>query len=222
MKIKHEKKIRFAFYVSGAASRLIKLLETHSAVIKDTILVVNDNAPNVRLGRLLLKNRFQYVEIDYKKRDLILRDKNIYISNLLFEKFKAFDIDYCFCFGGRILKGELVRAYKNKIINFHPSVLPSFPGLKAIDQALHNRSYLLGNTAHFIDEGIDTGPVIMQCILNYKNYLTYESVLSLQIPMVEQIYRWIIDKRLIMNGDEVTIRDADYASTIFYPKLEIK
>ncbi|HCM82161.1 MAG: Phosphoribosylglycinamide formyltransferase [Microgenomates group bacterium GW2011_GWC1_43_11] len=216
------KNIRLAFYVTGSALRLLKLLKRNSVVIKDTVLVVNDDIPDVRLNALLSKNDIPYIEVNYRDLGLISDQKNIFISNLLLEKFNEYDIDYCFCFGGRILKGNLLRVYKNRIINFHPSILPSFPGIKSIDQALHKTSFLLGNTAHFIDEGIDTGPVIMQSILHRKKYATYESILGLQIPMIEQIYRWIIDNRLITINNSVDIKGADYTQTIFYPKLEVK
>lgn len=220
MKIKNKKrKASFAFYVSGSASRLLKLLEKHSVVIENTALVVNDNAPNIQLNKLLSPEDIQYVGINYTDLGLVGDEKNIYISKLLLEKFKKHNIDYCFCFGCRILKGELLDTYKNKIINFHPSILPSFPGMKSVDQALNNNSFLLGNTAHFIDKGVDTGPVIMQSIIHSKNYSTYESVFSLQIPMIEQIYYWIMDEKLSIVDNKVLIKDADYTSTIFYPRL---
>ena len=78
--------------------------------------------------------------------------------------------------------GKLLEAYRNKIINFHPSLLPSYPGLNAIDKAIEGNSLLLGNTAHFIDEKVDTGPIIMQSILPISLFNHYEDVLSLQIP----------------------------------------
>lgn len=217
-----KQKILFAFYVSGGASRLLKLIEQYSVVIEDTVLVVNDNAPNAQLGALLFERKIQYIEINYADLGLMANEKNVYISKLLLEKFKEYNINYCFCFGGRILKGDLLNAYKNRIINFHPAILPMFPGVKSIDQAISKNAFLLGNTAHFIDEGVDTGPVIMQSILHNENYSTYESVLDMQLPMIEQIYHWIVDERLVVVGNKVTIKNADYASTMFYPQLERK
>ena len=62
----------------------------------------------------------------------------------------------------RILSPFFVNIYKNRIINIHPSLLPSFPGIHSQQQALDYGVKITGCTAHFIDEGIDTGPIIMQ------------------------------------------------------------
>ncbi len=62
----------------------------------------------------------------------------------------------------RILKGEFLRAFVNRVINIHPSLLPSFPGLEAWRQALDYGVKVTGCTVHFVDQGIDTGPIIVQ------------------------------------------------------------
>ncbi len=62
----------------------------------------------------------------------------------------------------RILKGEFLRVFKDRVINIHPSLLPSFPGLDAWKQALDYGVKHTGVTVHFVDQGIDTGPIIAQ------------------------------------------------------------
>ncbi len=62
----------------------------------------------------------------------------------------------------RILKGEFLRVYANRVVNIHPSLLPSFPGLEAWRQALEYGAKVTGCTVHFVDQGIDTGPIIVQ------------------------------------------------------------
>jgi phosphoribosylglycinamide formyltransferase-1 len=62
----------------------------------------------------------------------------------------------------RILKGELLRAFAQKVINIHPALLPAFPGLEAWKQALDYGAKMTGVTVHFVDQGIDTGPIIAQ------------------------------------------------------------
>jgi phosphoribosylglycinamide formyltransferase 1 len=62
----------------------------------------------------------------------------------------------------RILKGEFLQAFAERVINIHPSLLPSFPGLEAWKQALDYGVKITGCTVHFVDQGIDSGAIIAQ------------------------------------------------------------
>ncbi|MDX1951677.1 MAG: phosphoribosylglycinamide formyltransferase [Verrucomicrobiota bacterium] len=62
----------------------------------------------------------------------------------------------------RILKGEFLRMFENRVINIHPSLLPAFPGLEAWKQALEYGVKVTGCTVHYVDQGVDTGPIISQ------------------------------------------------------------
>ena len=62
----------------------------------------------------------------------------------------------------RILKGEFLRAFPDRVVNIHPSLLPSFPGLEAWKQALDHGVKVTGCTVHFIDQGVDSGAIIAQ------------------------------------------------------------
>ena len=62
----------------------------------------------------------------------------------------------------RILKGEFLRAFEGRVVNIHPSLLPAFPGLEAWKQALNYGVKVTGCTVHFVDQGVDTGPIIAQ------------------------------------------------------------
>ena len=61
-----------------------------------------------------------------------------------------------------LLTADFIRAYAGRIINVHPALLPAFPGLRAIEQALDYGVTVGGVTIHFVDEGVDTGPVLLQ------------------------------------------------------------
>jgi len=62
----------------------------------------------------------------------------------------------------RILKGEFLRAFPQRVLNIHPALLPAFPGLEAWKQALDYGAKVSGCTVHFVDQGIDTGPILVQ------------------------------------------------------------
>ena len=62
----------------------------------------------------------------------------------------------------RILKGEFLRVFEQRVINIHPSLLPAFPGLAAWKQALDYGVKVAGCTVHYVDQGVDTGPIIAQ------------------------------------------------------------
>ena len=62
----------------------------------------------------------------------------------------------------QLLSPEFVARFRNRIVNVHPALLPSFPGLDAIGQALEHGVQITGVTVHFVDEGVDSGPILLQ------------------------------------------------------------
>lgn len=84
----------------------------------------------------------------------------------------------------RILKSEFVRRFQNQIINVHPSLLPAFPGLDSQKQALDYGVKVAGCTVHFVEEGVDTGPIILQKAIAIAPEWT-EKELSLAILVEE-------------------------------------
>jgi phosphoribosylglycinamide formyltransferase-1 len=62
----------------------------------------------------------------------------------------------------QLLAPEFIARFRGRIVNVHPALLPSFPGLEAVQQALDHGSWVTGVTVHFVDEGVDSGPIIYQ------------------------------------------------------------
>jgi phosphoribosylglycinamide formyltransferase 1 len=62
----------------------------------------------------------------------------------------------------QLLSSEFVTRFRNRVINVHPALLPAFPGIDAVQQAIDHGSKITGVTVHFVDEGVDSGPIIMQ------------------------------------------------------------
>ncbi|MCM8763971.1 MAG: phosphoribosylglycinamide formyltransferase [Candidatus Omnitrophica bacterium] len=82
------------------------------------------------------------------------------------------------CLAGfmRIIKKPFFNAFRGRIINIHPSLLPSFPGIEAWKQAIDYGVKFSGCTVHFIDEGVDTGPIILQAVVPVLNDDTPETL----------------------------------------------
>ncbi len=78
----------------------------------------------------------------------------------------------------RVLTPLFVRHYKNRIINIHPALLPSFPGVDAAKQALEYGVKYSGCTVHFVDDGVDTGPIILQAIVSIGDSDTEQTLLE--------------------------------------------
>lgn len=180
----------YAIYCSGNATRVIKFYKKYNITEFPLKIIVYDG------GNLVieeeLKNVFGEKLINFKH-DITLTKKqqSDSFSSFLLNQFKTKEIDFVFCFGSKILKKKLINQFKNKIINFHPSLLPKYPGLNSIDQAIQNNESELGNTAHYIDEGVDTGQIILQSRINSKEFVNYDTVLDLQIEMLRILWNTI-------------------------------
>ncbi|MCK4846616.1 MAG: phosphoribosylglycinamide formyltransferase [Deltaproteobacteria bacterium] len=112
----------------------------------------------------------------------------------------------------RILSPVIIEAFPLKIINIHPSLLPSFPGLDVQEAALKAGVRFSGCTVHFIDTGVDTGPIIIQAVVPVLNNDTVRE-LSIRILKEEhRIYpeavRLIVEGRVTVKGQQVMINDS--------------
>lgn len=214
--------INFGFYVSGNATTLKKFIMKHSdsKLLSQLKIVISDNPNDKELESFFktLEVKVSYFDSSrYEKKQI-----NTELSNFILENFEKYTIGFGFVFGGRILKGLLLSKYKNKLINFHPAILPSFKGIKAIDQALKANAFLLGNSAHIVVEDVDSGAIVMQNILHRNNFNDYYDVLDKQIDMLYQIILWINENRILINDDYVNIENADYSISEYIPRLEFK
>ena len=110
----------------------------------------------------------------------------------------------------RILSPYFIRTYKNRIMNIHPALLPSFPGLRAQKQAIEYGVKISGCTVHFVDEGVDSGPIILQKAIEVSDDDTEESLAEKILKEEHQIYPQAIqlfsEGRLIIKGRRVFIK----------------
>lgn len=115
------------------------------------------------------------------------------------------------CLAGymRLLSPEFVRKYKMRIMNIHPSLLPSFPGLNSQKKALDYGVKVTGCTVHFVDEGLDSGPIIAQKHVSVLEKDTYETLSGRILEQEHILYPFCIrlfsEKRLFVEGRKVIV-----------------
>ena len=116
------------------------------------------------------------------------------------------------CLAGfmRILSPAFVRAWQGRLMNIHPSLLPAFPGLHAQQQALHHGVRIAGATVHFVDEGVDTGPIVLQAAVPVEATDTEETLAARILIEEHRIYpeavRLFAEGRLHVTGRQVSVR----------------
>ncbi len=109
----------------------------------------------------------------------------------------------------RILSGNFVSKWHNKIINIHPALLPSFPGLDGQGQALEYGVKFTGCTVHFVDEGTDTGPIILQKVVPVLDDDTHDTLAARILEqehkaMPEALKLWA-EGKLVIEGRKVKV-----------------
>ena len=104
------------------------------------------------------------------------------------------------CLAGymRLLSGHFIKEFAMKIVNIHPSLLPAFPGLDAQHQALEHGVKFSGCTAHFVEEGLDSGPIIRQAVVPVEDGDTVESLSARILIEEHRIYSEAIG--LVLSG----------------------
>ncbi|MFZ3072497.1 MAG: phosphoribosylglycinamide formyltransferase [Thermodesulfobacteriota bacterium] len=111
----------------------------------------------------------------------------------------------------RILSPAVIKAFPMRIMNIHPSLLPSFPGLDVQKKALAYGAKFSGCTVHFVDGGVDTGPIIIQAAVPIKEDDTVETlskkILSEEHRIYPEAIRLFSEGRLVIQGRRVLIKD---------------
>ena len=107
----------------------------------------------------------------------------------------------------RILTSEFISEYPLRVLNIHPSLLPSFPGMNAQQQAWDAGVKISGATVHFVDAGMDTGPIIAQTAVSLKDCRSAEEVKQQILKAEHQFYpaviRCAVLDRLCVEGGRV-------------------
>ena len=115
-------------------------------------------------------------------------DREIYDRTVV-EELEKCQVDLV-CLAGymRLLSAGFIRRFPQRILNIHPSLLPAFPGLDAQHQALAHGVKISGCTVHFVDEDLDTGPIILQCAVPVQDEDTLETLSARILKEEHRIY----------------------------------
>ena len=198
-------KFKLAVLVSGRGSNLQAIIDS-----------IEQNELNVHLSAVLSDTEDALALKRAEKHGI----ETFFINPATYHNRKAFDkaminrlramsIDLI-CLAGymRILGKEFIQTFSGKIINIHPSLLPAFPGLNAQKQAIEYGVKFSGCTAHFVDEKVDSGPIILQTAVPVYDHDNEESLSQRILEQEHHIYpkaiKLIAENKLNLNNRTVT------------------
>lgn len=191
---------------SGRGSNFQSIIDEIEAGRLDAairLLVVDQ--PDAYAIQRAMKHSIEHVCLDPK--DFASSD-DFFIK--IADELKARDVELVVLAGFmRIVKKPLIDAFPNRVINIHPALLPSFPGLHGQAQAVDYSVRISGCTVHFVDEGMDTGPVIIQAAVPVSPDDTEETlserILRLEHRIFPEAIRLFAAGRLKVEGRVVKI-----------------
>ena len=199
--------VNIGVLVSGRGTNLQAIIEAvEEGRIEGKIkIVISDNRNAFALKRAA-QNSIETQYIDFKS----FKNREDYDKEII-KTMKKKKVDLVVLAGYmRILSPYFIRTYKNKIMNIHPALLPSFLGLHAQRQAVEYGVKVSGCTVHFVDEGVDSGPIILQKVVEVSDDDTEESLAEKILKEEHQVYPQAIQLfcqgRLIIKGRKVFIK----------------
>jgi len=171
---------RLAVFASGTGSNFEAMMHSNDRDF-DVVMLICDKPKAHVIGKAASFG-IETVVLD----PVTFPSKEAYEQEII-EKLTRAKVDWIALAGYmRLIGSTLLEAYEHKIINIHPSLLPSFPGLNAVGQALEAGVKVSGVTIHYVDEGMDTGPIIAQEPVTVFPHDTEESLLQ-RIQQVEHV-----------------------------------
>ena len=205
--------VNLGILISGRGSNMKAILSAVKAGkiknVKPSIVISNNpNAPGLRVASERFKIPIKVVPSnatkgwDYDQRIVsVLSEHGVTPESGLI------------CLAGfmRIISPEFVRLYKRRIMNIHPGLLPSFAGLHAQKQAIEYGVKVTGCTVHFVDEGVDSGPIILQKAVDVFDWDSEETLSSRILKQEHKLYprtvKLFVEGKIEVKGRKVFIRN---------------
>ena len=145
-------------------------------------------------------------------------------SDRLLEWLRAHEVAWVISFYTKLFRGPLLDAYRDRILNLHPSILPAFKGLDAFGDAWRAGVRFVGTTIHLVDERMDEGKIVLQTATPLdptRDPAEVRHVLFAdQCRTLLQVERWIADGRLVVEGGAVRVRGARWYDPRCSPALD--
>ena len=203
--------LHLGILISGRGSNMEAILKTikkQKIPIKPSVIISNN--PDARGLKIAAKLgvKTEVVESKSFKGSRTDYDKKL-ISKLVENGVTQRNGVVCLAGFMRIISPYFIKKYRNRILNIHPSLLPAYPGLNAQKKALENGAKYSGCTVHFVEEGVDSGPILLQAIVKV-NYSDTEDKLSKRILSKEhkiypQAVNLVARKKIRIVGRRVKI-----------------
>lgn len=194
---------KLGILLSGRGSNFLAIADSINAGrLRAEIAIVISNredAPGIAAAR---ERRLQSLVLPSKGRSREEHDRDVIAA------LRARDVEFI-CLAGymRLLSPDFVRAFPQRILNIHPSLLPAFPGLDAQRQALEYGAKISGCTVHFVDEHLDHGPIIVQRAVPVLEEDTVESlaarILKEEHVAYSEAIRMVLERRWRVDGRRV-------------------
>lgn len=119
----------------------------------------------------------------------------------------------------RILTPAFIARFEDRLLNIHPSLLPSFPGIKTHERALAEGVKIHGCTVHFVTADLDHGPIVVQAAVPVRANDTPGSLAARVLQQEHRIYplaiRWVAEDRLVRIGERINLRDDSASQSVF-------
>ena len=179
------KTFRVGILISGRGSNMVALIDAAQAGMipnAEVSVVISDQPAAAGLEKAQQRG-IESVVIERRGRARAAHDREIV------DALRDRNIDLI-CLAGymRILSNEFIEGFRGRILNIHPSLLPSFPGLEPQKQALDNGMNFSGCTVHFVDETLDGGPIIAQRVVPVLEGDTVETLSARILEQEHQLY----------------------------------
>jgi phosphoribosylglycinamide formyltransferase-1 len=194
---------RVAVLVSGSGTNLQALLD--DPAIRPHIALVLSDRPGVQALERAARAGVEPLVIEPT-------DDRAALSNAVADGSTQRGIDLLVSAGYmRILGSPVVDRWRNRWLNVHPALLPSFPGMHAVAAALDAGVKVTGVTVHFVDEGVDSGPIVLQEAIEVRADDDWDSletrIHAAEHRLLPRAVRALLEDRIIVDGRTVTIRD---------------